>query len=419
MKQNSNFWLLFFGRLVSRLGDSIFTAAAGFFILELTGSAFLMASVMAVMTMTMLVAGPIAGNIVDQFKKIKLLYLMDFIRGFVVLATGLVIMFVDQPSWIILALYIMSVVVGLCTVVFNPASSAAIPLMMSKDKLMQANSYMAITGSLTNIIGLALGALIYSLIGPGLLFVFDGISYILSAISEMFIKIDEPERVKNQEENPFKDQWNMFKEGIAYLQTYKGLIYIGFFAAILNLSLLPTFRVYQNVLIEKALGVDIIYLSIILIFTSSGSIIGSILLTREDSGQGNTSILSLLKKYTFGLTGLILLLGLVVHLVMVNIIDFNWFMGLYCFLGLIVGLMVAGINIPIETYIQKNADPSKMGRVNGVINMLSMITNPLGLLLGGLIVTLIPIQGAYFVSGLMLLITSSFLLFRKELKNTI
>ncbi len=419
MKQNSNFWLLFFGRLVSRLGDAIFTAGAGFFVLELTGSALLMASVMAAMTITMLVAGPIAGNVVDQFKKIKLLYIMDFIRGFVVLSTGLVIMFADKSSWIIIALYVMSVVVGLCTVVFNPASSAAIPLMMSKDKLMQANSYMAITGSLTNIIGLALGALIYSLIGPGLLFVFDGVSYILSGVSEMFIKIDEPDRRKNQEKNPFKDQWNMFKEGIAYLQTYKGLIYIGLFAAVLNLSLLPTFRVYQNVLIEEALGVDIIYLSIILIFTSSGSIIGSIMLTRNDGGQGNTSIVSLLKKYTFGLIVLIGLLGLVVQLVMNHMINFNWFMALYCFLGLIVGLMVAGVNIPIETYIQKNTEPSKMGRVNGVVNMLSMVTNPLGLLLGGLIVTLIPIQAAYLVSALMLLVNSSFLLFRKEFKKAI
>lgn len=417
MKQNSNFWLLFLGRLVSRLGDAIFTAAAGYFVLEVTGSPIHMASVMAIMMISMLIAGPFAGNIVDQFKKVKLLYWMDYIRGFVVVATGLLIVFVDNQTVVVVALYIMSAIVGLCTVIFNPASSAAIPLMMKKEDLMKANSYMAITGSVTNIIGIALGAVIYALVGPAMLFIIDGSSYLLSGISEMFITIDEPDRMKSQTSSPWKDQMTMFKEGVNYLRAKKGLIFIGLFAAVLNFTLLPTFRVYQTQLIEETLGKEIIYLSIIMIAVSSGTTVGSIMLAGNEKIHKNSGIIRLLQRYTYILIAMIGVLGVIVHGVVQQSISFNWFMFFYCIVGFVVGLVVAGVNIPIETYIQKNTEPSKMGRVNGAVNMLAMMTNPLGLVLGGILVSYISVQYAYGISTLVLLVTSSMLLFRKELKD--
>ncbi len=274
-KFNMNFLLLFFGRLVSRLGDSIFTIGVAWYILELTGSAVQMGSFVAVMIFTMVLAGPVGGNVVDQFNKVKLLYWMDFIRGFVVVTTALTILSGNR-TLIIGVLYALAVISALCTAVFNPASSALIPMVVSKDELVKANSMMAITGSITNIVGLLLGGALYGLIGPFGVILLDGTSYLLSGISELFIKVNETRNRDKTGHKSLKDQLNIFKEGLGYLNFNRSLIYIGLFATVLNFSVTPTFQVYQPYLIKVTLSQKIIVLTVINIISSLGMLFGGI-----------------------------------------------------------------------------------------------------------------------------------------------
>lgn len=414
-----NFTLLFFGRLSSRLGDSIFTIGISWYVLELTGSAIQMSMIIASMLITMIITGPLAGNIVDQFKKTKLLYWMDYIRGFVVLLTGATIYLSENVTLIIVVMYVMAIVSSLCTVVFNPASSAIVPLMLSKEELAKANSLMSLTGSVTNIIGLLLGGIIYTFVGPFGIMVIDGVSYILSAISEMFIKVDEPELKKTDSKHPIKDQIDIFKEGIHYLGQNKGLIYIGLFATVLNFSLVPTFQVYQPYLVNIVLEKEILFLTSLNVITSLGMLVGGVYLSFSGVFDKEFDLMQMLRKYSLSLIVLLFIMASTVTAVTSASIDFMIFFVVYMVVAFIIGSIVAIINIPIETYIQQNTEPAVMGRVNSVIGTLSMISQPIALIVGGLIIEGLAVEVGYFFSATVLVITTSSLLFRKELKQKV
>lgn len=412
--RNTNFLLLFFGRLVSRLGDAVFTLGVAWYILELTGSALVMGSFIAVVTITMVLAGPIGGNIVDQFKKIRLLYLMDFVRGLVVIVAAFTILLSDNVTLILVVMYIMAVVSALCTVVFNPASSAIVPLIMTKEELLKANSLMSITGSVTSIFGIVLGATMYAFLGPFGVLLVDGISYILSGISEMFIKADEPNITKEKVDFALNEQFQIFKEGFRYLLRKKGLIFIGIYAAVLNFSLVPTFQVYQPFLINIILEKDIKYLAIFSIATSLGMLAGGLGMSITGMNDKEFDLIKLLRRFS---ALLILFLGqiaFVVYSVIFLGMNFNTFLVGYVMIAFCIGALVALINIPIETYIQEKTDPQMMGRVNSTIGMMSMISQPIAILVGSTLVEIISIEFAYIFSVIVLVLSTTLLLFRSE-----
>lgn len=412
-----NFLLLFFGRLSSRLGDSVFTIGVSWYILELTGSAIQMSLIIATMLITMIITGPLAGNVVDQLNKTKLLYLMDFIRGFIVLVTAITIYMSDNVVLIMVVIYAMAIISSLCTVVFNPASTAIMPLIMTKDELAKANSVMSLTGSVTNIVGLLLGGVIYTIVGPFGIMLIDGISYIISGISELFIKVDEPEPEKLDGEHPIKEQIDIFKEGLVYLKKHKGLIYIGLFATVLNFSLVPTFQVYQPYLVNIVLGKEILFLTVLNITTSVGMLAGGLYLSFSGVFDKEFDLMQLLRKFSVSLILLLFIIAIVVTAVVQTILPFGLFFGIYIVTAFVVGTLVAVINIPVETYIQQNTEPEVMGRVNSVIGTLSMISQPVALILGGILIEGFSIEVGYFFSAIILVLTTSLLLFRKELRN--
>lgn len=414
-----NFLLLFFGRLSSRLGDSVFAIGISWYILELTGSALQMSLIMATMLIVMILTGPIAGNIVDQFKKTKLLYWMDYIRGGVVLATAVTIYLSDNVTLIIIVIYIMAIISALCTVVFNPASSAIVPIIMNKEELAKANSLMSLTGSVTNIVGILLGGVIYTIVGPFGIMLIDGISYILSGISEMFIKADEPKPDKRETNHPIKEQVKIFKEGLAYLSQNKGLIYIGLFATVLNFSLVPTFQVYQPYLINVVLEKEILFLTIISVITSLGMFAGGMYLSFSGVFDKEFDLMQMLRKFSLSLIGLLFIIAIVVTSVVQTSLAFMTFFVIYNITAFIVGSLVAVINIPVETYIQQNTEPELMGRVNSVISTISMASQPVALIFGGILIDYLSIEVGYFFSAVILVLTTSLLLFRKELKQTV
>jgi MFS transporter, DHA3 family, macrolide efflux protein len=418
MIKNTNFMLLFLGRLVSRLGDSVFQIGISWYVLELTGSAILMGSLIASIFLTTIIVGPFAGLVVDQQHKVKLIYWMDYIRGFIVIATALVIVLSENVALIVTVLYIMAILTSICSVIFNPATSALVPLIIQKDELLKANSFMSITGSVTSIFGILFGGILYGFFGAFGILLIDGITYILSAISEMFIKVEEPLLINNEEldkthKNVFKEQSEIFKEGFRYLRNKKGLIYIGMFALFMNFSISPAFQIYQPYLIQEILQKKILVLTFLSIITSSGMLVGGVLMSIITSKKEVTNIVTMLLSYSFALVLLLFLVSLGVLFIIQFKITYSHFIVFYGVVVFFVGMLISMINIPIETYIQQNTDPSVMGRVNSVVNTLSYLAMPLGYIVCGVLIEIISIEYAYFFNVSVLLIVSSVLLWNR------
>jgi len=78
------FALLWAGQTVSRLGDSLHRIALAWWVLEKTGSAAAMGTVLVLTQIPLLIFLLIGGIVVDRFPRIRIMFLSDVLSGAVV-----------------------------------------------------------------------------------------------------------------------------------------------------------------------------------------------------------------------------------------------------------------------------------------------------------------------------------------------
>ncbi|HEX4204901.1 MAG TPA: MFS transporter [Ktedonobacteraceae bacterium] len=172
------FALLWSGQIISSLGDSLFTIALAWWVLQKTGSATAMGIVLICSTIPMLLFLLFGGVAVDRFPRIRLLLASDILRGSVVV---LIAFLAFQQRLALWQIFVMSAIFGVVEAFFYPAYTALVPDLVPAEILPSANSLRSISLQAAQIIGPAVGAGIIALGGTALAFALDGVSFILSA----------------------------------------------------------------------------------------------------------------------------------------------------------------------------------------------------------------------------------------------
>ena len=200
--KNKNFMLTFFGALISNIGAVLYSFAVSFYILKITnnnsviqGTYLLVTGIISVIVMLF------GGVIADRFNKAKIMYICDYIKGLILASTTLVMVFNSSSEFTVILLFIAGVTGSIVSSLFSPASSALLPLIVEEDKLQKANSYFSLLQSVQSIVGILLAGILYSILPITTLFFIVSGCYILSGISEMFIKYNY---VKNDDKLTIK-----------------------------------------------------------------------------------------------------------------------------------------------------------------------------------------------------------------------
>ena len=188
--KNKNFALLFGGVLVSNIAHILFNFAMSLFVLRIAKEAFGEDIAPMIQGWYLLTAGiilvllmPFGGVFADRFNKVRTMYLTDFIRGFTILGVGAMVFLADDPKTKIIFIFVMAVILGINSAFFNPASQSLLKFIVKEDELQQASSYLHGSYSLQNILGLVLGGILYASLGIYVIFIINGIAYIISAIT--------------------------------------------------------------------------------------------------------------------------------------------------------------------------------------------------------------------------------------------
>src|SRR5215216_6296729 len=173
------FALLWTGQTISRLGDSLYRIALSWWVLEKTGSAVAMGTVLILSQIPLLLFLLIGGVVVDRLPRIRIMFASDVL-------SGLVITFVALFSWLNLLeiwhIYIASIIFGFVEAFFFPAYQAVIPQITPSELLTSANSLNGLSQRLTGIVGPALGAALVAAGGTSVTFALDALSFFISAI---------------------------------------------------------------------------------------------------------------------------------------------------------------------------------------------------------------------------------------------
>ncbi len=217
---NKNFILLFMGNFVSSIGTTFYNFGVGWYILTITSSPLQAGIYMVTSGVISFLMMPFCVVIADRFDKAKILYVTDYIRGVAIIVARIFIFQALSMTTTLIVLYLSMIVLTVNQALFQPAASSLTVEVVDRENLQSANATMSLIGSFQGIVGLLLGGIIYGLLGIKWIFIINGISFILSGISEMFIRYgyQEPES-KLTVKSGMKD----FAEGVQYLLSKKGL----------------------------------------------------------------------------------------------------------------------------------------------------------------------------------------------------
>ena len=173
------FALLWAGQTVSRLGDNLHRITLAWWVLEKTGSATAMGTVLVLSQIPLLFFILIGGIVVDRFPRIRIMFLSD-------LLSGTVVTFIAVFAWLdvleIWHVYIASLVFGFVEAFFFPAYHAVIPQITPPDMLTSANSLNGLSQRMMGVIGPIAGASLVAVGGTSLAFGLDALSFFISAV---------------------------------------------------------------------------------------------------------------------------------------------------------------------------------------------------------------------------------------------
>lgn len=206
---NRNFLLLWSGQLISWIGTGVSQLAFPLLTLALSGSAAQAGFVGALNQIPYFILTLPAGVLIDRWNRRRVMLVCEAGRAVSLLSIPLVFT-LGHPS--VLQLYVVSLVDGIFFVFFNLAETASLPHVVSREQLPTASALYLTTDGVTNLLGAPLGGLLYTM-GRAFPFVADALSYVISALSLLFIKASfQQERVRAT-----RRLWREMMEGLSWL----------------------------------------------------------------------------------------------------------------------------------------------------------------------------------------------------------
>jgi DHA3 family macrolide efflux protein-like MFS transporter len=162
--------LLWTGQFISQLGDRLAMVALPWLVYKSTGSALSTGVVFALYTLPYVLFGAFAGVLIDRFDKRLVMIASDVAR------VALVMLVPVAAAWSLPAVYALSFLIASAAVFFDPCKLAILPDLVSRDRLLRANSLLATGENLTEIVGYTLAGLTLAYISTTSAFRIDAAS---------------------------------------------------------------------------------------------------------------------------------------------------------------------------------------------------------------------------------------------------
>lgn len=217
-----DYTLLFLGQFVSKMGSSVNAIGLTLYVLKFDNPVVGMGTLSLLLVIPWIVLGPYAGVLADRYSKRTIIVICDITSGILSIS-----LFFVSSIWLF---YLIVFLLRIVSVIFYPAIGGYIPFIVKKGDIEKANSLYSGSGELAYLVGPAVGGFLVAAYGATLVFAINGISFIISGISEMFIRergIAEEKDSKDKE--TVKEQ---MAAGLKYVKKHFDIKFIIIFFAI-------------------------------------------------------------------------------------------------------------------------------------------------------------------------------------------
>jgi DHA3 family macrolide efflux protein-like MFS transporter len=368
---NRNFILLWQGQTVSRLGDQAFALAMAFWVVEKTGSASLMGLLLSAGALPTVLLGPVGGVAADRFPRMRVIIACNLLGGAAMLGLSLVMLRGQASNDLTVALlFLVTVVLGVVRAFFQPALGAALPDLVSAEQLAAANSLNLFSLQGANLLGQAVGGILYRWVGAPLLFLADGVSFVFAAGSGSLVKVVEHGRGTATEH---RRGWASFladlRAGLAYVWQKRGLLGFALAGAGYNFFIMPVL-VLLPFYVHLYLKAGPEWYGFLLAGFSAGSIFGFLVAGawKLSAAARGWSAMAMMLLAPFPVAAIGFIRSPVAALA--------------C--AMVLGAMLGILNVNVITTIQATTPAEMRGRVLGLNTTFTSALMPLGMAAGGI-----------------------------------
>ncbi|MGI8277927.1 MFS transporter [Bacillus mycoides] len=371
-----NIMLMMIGKMTSLLGAGIYTFAMGLYVLKTTGSGMGFATTLICGSIPRMICGPIAGAVADRVNRRWLVIGTDLLSSLTMLIM-FILATIFGPS--LLFIYVSAALLSICASFYSVSLTSSIPNLVDEGRIQKASALNQTASSLSNILAPIIGGVVFGFFSIKTFFLLNSITFFLAVIVQLFIVFDLYKKELAESKEHFLTS---IKEGFSYVKRQheiyglmKIAVGVNFFASALFVSL-PYIIIKNLHLSSKQLGVVEGMLAV-------GMLIGAIVLSvRKEVNNPFRSVYIGL----FLFAGLSLCTVFPLLVIIPKVASFIY----YITFMILTGISMMVVNIPMQVHMQKTTDPNYLGRVFGLLETISTAIAPLGMIVYGLLLDMLP-----------------------------
>ncbi len=215
LRRNHNYRLLWGGQIVSEVGDHFNNIAVFSLAIRQEHGGLLVGGILIARAVPMLVAGPLAGVLLDRLDRRKVMIGSDLVRALI--ALGFILCLGQKSNSL---LFLFSALLMFASPFFSSGRNSILPVVAKDDELQSANALTQITAWATTGIGAFLGGASVAGFGYEWAFVLNSMSFLASALCLLFFRA-KPGEFSPPVENTKRDfhPHQEFVEGLRYIRS--------------------------------------------------------------------------------------------------------------------------------------------------------------------------------------------------------
>jgi MFS family permease len=390
--RNSNFRMLWIGSFISALGDQFYLVALPWVVLQLTGSAVAVGTILMAVAIPRAVLMLFGGALTDRISARKIMMNAASARTLFVTVIGFLLWFGALRLW---ELYVLGFAFGVADAFSWPATSSYLPSLVKREQLVEANSVFQTTGQLTTIAAPAPAGIVIKVLGTAWAFFIDAISFLF--IIAALWRLPDPPRAQAAKRKP--PVWRSIMDGFRYVGHDVPLRSLILLAAMLNLCTSGPMSVGLPYLAKIKFGSPTAY-GIVVSAAAAGGLLGSLL----------AGVIKVRRRGTLLLCACVVISGC---LGSVGLPGQLW--QIAALLLLMAGS--AGVaNVQIVAWIQQRIDATVRGRVLSVLMLAGFGLLPVSMAVAGLLIAW-NLKWMFLLAGAAMLLITAFGALHKEVRE--
>ena len=360
---NRDFKVLLSSQAVSAFGDAVSFTALPLLVLALTGSGVAMGVVATVQTLPDFVFGTLAGAMADRSDRKRMMFLADAGRA---ILTAMIPLSVAAAGPTMAVILVVAAPMSILRSFFLAGYTASIPALVGRSQVGRANSIFEALYSFGFIVGPAIAGVLAATIGPGPTLAIDAVSFGVSALGLAFVRTD----LRAPVDRARPPILTAIREGIDYIiasPTLRITILFWSVFAILISQLVNALAVR----ITRDLGEPSSTLGVLLAAYGVGTVAGSLISAR---------IINVVRP------GLVMLVGGFVTGVALVIVALEDQTLVLLGAGLMAGIAQSMMLVTYITVRTAFSPDEFLGRIGSTARTISLGLQPIGLLIGGVLI---------------------------------